>query len=684
MSIKGKIIYILISSILAICFINNKEYVLLLCELLLCIICFKKFDIKMVIITIVVFSFFCVYRTNKIDDSKNNTYIEEVLTIKEVKPSYIIASHDYNYIIYLKDTTKFNTNNKIEVKGMIKSLQKDLDIDVFEFVDYLKNKRVYYQIETNYVNIVESTTLLSEKIVNVITYNLKDESKAMTKMLLFNDKYIDEVNYENLKQINALHLFVVSGFHISFLFSLIKIIIKNEKISTVISFLICGFYVYLLNFSIGALRAFLSTLFIKLFNKYINQLDAVSLSGIITLLIEPLNVFNYSFIMSYLMTCVIVLSSKTLKKYSKITQALIISVISFLTMIPIQLQLNYELNFISLLSNVILSYVVILIFVLCIVGIIFSFFNGNVFGIIYEGFNKVIEKIASLNTSIVFGTMNKPFIIIYYIFLFLLLISFEKGNIKKMMINATILLTILIGLYNRQYFLFYQKVTFLNVYQGDCVIIQDSFTGKVMLIDTGGLTYYDIAEKKIMPYLNFHGIRQIDLVVITHDDYDHNGALESLKEKIPIKKIVNYYVDNVELGKINLTNLNVFGDNFSNTNDKSIVLYGNVCGKNFLFTGDISKDVEQLIISKYNDLDVDVLKVAHHGSKSSTSEQFIKAISPEYAIISVGENNNHGHPHKDVLNILIENEVLIYRTDKDGTIRFIGKIFGFYFVETAK
>ena len=271
MSIKGKIIYILISSILAICFINNKEYVLLLCELLLCIICFKKFDIKIVIITIVVFSFFCVYRTNKIDDSKNNTYIEEVLTIKEVKPSYIIASNDYNYIIYLKDTTKFNTNNKIEVKGMIKSLQKDLDIDVFEFVDYLKNKRVYYQIETNYVNIVENTTLLSEKIVNVITYNLKDESKAMTKMLLFNDKYIDEANYENLKQINALHLFVVSGFHISFLFSLIKIIIKNEKVSTVISFLICGFYVYLLNFSIGALRAFLSTLFIKLFTKYINQ-----------------------------------------------------------------------------------------------------------------------------------------------------------------------------------------------------------------------------------------------------------------------------------------------------------------------------------------------------------------------------------------------------------------------------
>ena len=103
-----------------------------------------------------------------------------------------------------------------------------------------------------------------------------------------------------------------------------------------------------------------------------------------------------------------------------------------------------------------------------------------------------------------------------------------------------------------------------------------------------------------------------------------------------------------------------------------------------LLTGDVEKEGEEQLVRNLSRKTYDILKVAHHGSKSSTSEQFIKAISPEYAIISVGENNNYGHPHKDVLDILIENDILIYRTDKDGTIRFIGKIFGFYFVETAK
>ena len=151
---------------------------------------------------------------------------------------------------------------------------------------------------------------------------------------------------ENLKEINAVHLFVVSGFHISFIYSIINKLIKTKKIiSNIISLLICCFYVYLLNFSISALRAVLTIGISTFFKDKLNALDSLSISGILILLIEPLNVFNYSFIMSFLLTFTIIICNKILKRYNKVFQMLLISLVCFLVMFPIQLSLNYEVNF---------------------------------------------------------------------------------------------------------------------------------------------------------------------------------------------------------------------------------------------------------------------------------------------------------------------------------------------------
>ena len=103
-----------------------------------------------------------------------------------------------------------------------------------------------------------------------------------------------------------------------------------------------------------------------------------------------------------------------------------------------------------------------------------------------------------------------------------------------------------------------------------------------------------------------------------------------------------------------------------------------------MFTGDISKTIEKQIITNNPYLDVDILKVAHHGSKSSSDSEFIEAISPTYAIISVGANNFYGHPTKEVLDILNKNDVIVYRTDINGTTRFKGEIFNKCFIDSAK
>lgn len=684
MFIKGSLFYLFLISILSILFTNTHSWLYLLFILLIIIYSFIKIDYKFAILLIALFVLFLFYKVNRkveIDE----LFFSGELKVKEVKEKYILAANNnINYLIYI-DNNIYNKEDIIYVSGQIREIESDLDIDVFEFKDYLNNKRVFYQIEAHSIKIIEESNSLNTKIVNYLTNNLTDESYSMSRMLLFNDKYVDKINYDNLKEINAVHLFVVSGFHISFLYKLVYKTFKESIVGAIAGLLICIFYVYLLDFSISSLRAVLSLFISIIFKDKISRLDNLSICGIILLLIEPLNVFNYSFIMSFLMTFSIIIVGNICQNKNIILSKIITSIMCFLVMIPIQLLLNYKINFISLFTNIILSYVVILIFILCIIGMVLSFINGNMFGFIYKIFYDVISYLSSLKTSLLFGSLSIYEIIIFYAILGLIIIFLESKKYKTTGKFVFFLILFMFFLYNRSYFNPYQRVTFLNVYQGDCIILEDSYSNKVMLIDTGGLANYDIASKKIMPYLNYHGIRSIDVVVITHDDYDHNGALKSLQEQIEIKKIIDdNKVEEINVGKFSFTNINTFYDEQSSSNQESIVLYGSVNGLDFLFTGDIDKQIEKLIIENYEGLEVDVLKVAHHGSKTSSCEEFIENISPEYAIISVGKNNFYGHPSEEVIDTLLKYQSVIYQTSINGSIRFKVKNEELYFIDTAK
>ena len=683
MPIKGAIFYFFLVSILSIIFISKKLYLLLIALLVIAIIAYKKYGLKTMMALIFTFTFFLFYRVN--EKVEVNQQINDTFIVEEVKETYLIVKHDdVKYLLY-NDDLDIQIKDEVYIQGYCVEIENDLELDVFEFKEYLNNKRVYYQIEYESIEIVKKSELLSNKLKKMFVSKLENESYSMTNMLIFNDKYSNIDTYNDLIDISAVHLFVVSGFHISFFFNLICVIFKkSEKIGIVLGLLICSFYVYLLGFSISATRALITLILRKIFKDQFNQLDYIAISGIILLLIEPLYVFNYSFIMTFVMVSTIAFSSKFLSNKNKLLQTILLSLICFLAMIPMQLIINYKINFISLLTNILLSYVVIAIFLLCLIGMILSAINGNIFTVIYVKFNELVDRLSLIDSSIVFGSLPTIGVIVYYLIFIVFLYYLGKENYSKIAFSFSFILLFMICLYNRQYFSFNQKVTFLNVYQGDCCIIQDSNNDKVMLIDTGGLQNYDIASKKIMPYLNYHGIRKIDIVVVTHDDYDHCGALENLKSQIRIDEIVtDYNIEKINLGKIELVNLNKYFTYSSDENDHSIVLYGNICSLNFLFTGDISNKIEDKMINDLSYLDVDVLKVAHHGSKSSTSDEFVKFINPEYAIISVG-NNYYGHPTKQVLDILINNDVIVYRTDENGSIRIKGNFFDYWFIESAK
>ena len=236
----------------------------------------------------------------------------------------------------------------------------------------------------------------------------------------------------------------------------------------------------------------------------------------------------------------------------------------------------------------------------------------------------------------------------------------------------------------------YPVITMLDVGQGDSILIEFPFNRGNILIDTGGNDSYSIIKNITIPYLKKRGIKNIEYLIISHGDYDHMGEAINLvnnfkvdnvifncgeyqdleKELIKVldKKNIKY---NTCINSIDVNNNKIYflsTREYDNENDNSNVIYFNYNNYKFLFMGDAGVEVEEDLIEKYNLQDIDVLKVGHHGSKTSSSKEFINEINPKYSIISVGKNNRYGHPNDSVLDNLENSK--IYRTDEDGSIMF--------------
>ena len=239
-------------------------------------------------------------------------------------------------------------------------------------------------------------------------------------------------------------------------------------------------------------------------------------------------------------------------------------------------------------------------------------------------------------------------------------------------------------------------VTFIDVGQGDSALVETA-DGTRLLIDGGE---YDAYHEELAPFLAEKNITSIDYALISHYHTDHMGGISELLETGAVDTLlIPKYDDanqnrerivkkankhNIEINEICAGDILNLGDpnlkisvlhplegGFSKEeeNNNSLVLMLDYAGEKFLFTGDLEDDAESVLLKNY-DLEADVLKVGHHGSSSSTSIRFLQAVDPTYAVIEAGEDNRYGHPHYEVLNALEYDDILIYRTDKDGDITF--------------
>lgn len=249
------------------------------------------------------------------------------------------------------------------------------------------------------------------------------------------------------------------------------------------------------------------------------------------------------------------------------------------------------------------------------------------------------------------------------------------------------------------------EVTMINVGQGDSIFLRD-VRGKTVLIDVGGRPVFgqeeawrqavttSNAERTVIPYLKSRGVGKIDHLVLTHTDTDHVGDLEEVVANFAIGEVLvsqGSLTDNsfvVRLQDLGVPvrvvtagdSLPIMGSQLQvlypwalgdGGNNDSLVLYGNLLGLNFLFTGDLEEG-ELELIDRYPHLPVDVLKAGHHGSKGSSYPEFLDHTGTKLALVSAGRKNRYQHPHQETLDRFDERGILVYRTDQVGAVRFRG------------
>jgi competence protein ComEC len=262
------------------------------------------------------------------------------------------------------------------------------------------------------------------------------------------------------------------------------------------------------------------------------------------------------------------------------------------------------------------------------------------------------------------------YMITLYFAIILVLTHYKYLKIKRKVAVWATMLTTFLSLYTTPVtHLFYDSIHFINIGQGDAILVSDDY--ETYLIDTGGLTYKDVATAVLIPFFRKNKIYRIDHVFITHDDNDHSGGLSSLVENFDVGGVIRndssiYFYDY----SIDFYDLNIYKDSTKDENDRSLILYFNLGTKDFLLMGDASEIVERKIIEDNPDLNVDILKLGHHGSTYSSSLEFLKWTSPEEAVIMCGKNNYYGHPHERVIEDLKRLDIPYKRTDQDGTISY--------------
>lgn len=534
------------------------------------------------------------------------------------------------------------------------------------------------------------------------------------------------------KDVGLAHFLVISGLHIQALGSSLYILLRKMSVprslaafSGILLIILYGFFV---GFQVSVLRAvimFAVRLFADIIKAPYDMLSALSLAMILSLIIDPFYCVDTGFIYSF--TCVLAVALYFEKIYRNIKKPPL-AVIMWLFLLPLSLFFSYRFSLLGIALNILLGIFSLPLMIISFLCFLFSLHNivflAGLSDFSFALIIRLMDKICLLSSKINLLTLSgKPplYRLIVYYSLIILFILFLQKKASPFLEYLTYLILVLFLVIKLS---FVPQFTMLSVGQGDCMVFS-YMPGSCVIFDAGSSSLKGISKKIILPYLNHEGIRKIANIYISHSDSDHINAIGDLidlcKEAgIEISQITisdySYKEMNEKLREIleKALNKKIHVTAISQGTSKS---YGPVLGKkakvsclwpqrtdlsspdcnpdanyyslllhlsygkhDVMLTGDLTAQGELQAIKastscpdNKTENELEILKVAHHGSKYSSTSELLNHLRPRYALVSVGLHNSYGHPHPEALKRLNDIHSHVYRTDFNGAITYFFK-----------
>ena len=527
-----------------------------------------------------------------------------IYTISEIKQSYYVAKNQRTRVLVQSDLD-LNFKDQIQVDSL-EPIHTDDNFTLFSFTKYNASKNVFYK--TKSIRILKKSNSLKSKLYAYIA-SQKNSKVLLSLYYGIHEDTIDEIY-------TMLGYGYISAYFI--VFNLLKRKYEDKKIRIsllILSILFGYFFVFTLSLTRFILYQ-ISYLFFK------SKSDQIGFTILCFSILYPTQVLSISFVLPILLQLV----SYFCTEYKWIVQKMVLISVLFIYFKKVDI-----VSF--LLFNLLRK------------------FYGCVFllGMFIPNF--VTLKIPSLTIH------YAPQFVFIFVFIVVYIQCLKHFKWKYMILFLIPFLEVFCNP-------FFQVYT-LNIGQGDCSVIVGPFYKSVVMIDCGQSLYRDNVERIIFPFLENKNIHTIDTLILTHNDFDHSGGYDRLKEKVKIKQVIKDSKDkvNVEYPFYLLLQERISKDE----NDSSIISYFTYDHLNYLFMGDASKEIEKQLMDTY-DLKADVIKIGHHGSNTSSDAAFLDSLDCKIALISAGYKNKYDHPSTETLKTLDHLHIHTFCTSTDGSI----------------
>lgn len=661
------------------------------------------------------------YEFGKYEGKKEGVFYAKVISEAEEKNyvySYQAEIDNKKFILYIpKDVEKLEYGSIIKINAQYTEATRDRNYGGFNYKTYLRTKKIYGIFNVEDVEIVKNGSdniiiKLRKYIKSKLREKLKKENSELAISLIVGDRsHISSEVEDNFKKANLMHMLAISGAHFSYVILIATFIsnrLQHKRLGQLIQIIAIIFFMNLTGNTASVVRAGIMSILLigsSICKRQNDSLNNIVISAIIQIINNPYIIFDSGFMLSYSGVLGIILFYKKISEHIHF-KSIALTISANIFIIPIMIYNFHTISGSFIISNICASWLLGIIIILEFISLCIPI---KLLYMILDLLIMMLRKIAEICANIPFAQMYVPryaifFVIVIYILIFCRKLKCRKYVYSFLTIGASILLIVnFTDVYQDR-----MRINFIDVGQGDSCLIR--YKGTNIMIDSGGSLSknkdgksYDIGENVLNNYLLNRGITRLDYIMASHFDEDHSQGFVFLLKNMKVKNVIiseqykttsiyeqfkqickkqNIQIIYVRSGdEIRIKDLafkilhpkskeNQISENPLNNN--AIVCMVKYKNRRILFTGDIEKVAENEMVKEYtNGLKADILKVGHHGSKTSTTKEFLDLINPSVALIGVGQNNKFGHPNEDVIKRLEEKNIQIYRTDEMGEISVI-------------